>query len=285
MLNSRKSALLVRHRYDIKELSATMGNIASSVKLVCGVVNNATLLVMLDAHDKVRQHPAYRQKVKQLYCQAIKVYRQQERELLYARTNRMFHLADMPAEVRKKYGEISDSQYFEYWQGLGARAYTGGRPWLTSLQNKYRLSLQGHSVEHAEILAWVMTAQACLELSCTMYESQLRQSTEVYHIPIENLRPVFDLFSMRKTADLWYQALALTDPVATDYELDPVENRNIALGIRQLQDAWSDPKMLYGAAITATEDFDDIFRTKGENKKALREINERMAETEAELKK
>lgn len=262
-----------------------MGSIASTIKLVCGVANNAALLIVLDAHDKVRKHPAYRHQVKHLYCQAIKTYREQERELLHARRNRMFHLADMPENIRKKYGDITDAQYFEYWQGLGARAYTEGRPWITSLQNKYRLSLQGHGVEHADILAWVMAAQACLELACTMYEEQIRQCVATWHIPEENLRPVFGLFSMHRTADLWYQAMTQTDRTITTYDLDPIEERNIAMGIRQLHEAWSDPKLIYGSAFTATEDFDDIFRTKGENKKALREINELLAETEAELAK
>ena len=262
-----------------------MGSIASTIKLVCGVANNAALLVVLDAHDKVRHHPAYRHQVKRFYQQAIKTYREQERSMLYARTNRMFHIDDMPASVRKKYGNITDAQYFEYWQGLGARAYTEGKPWLTSLQNKYRLSLLGHDVPNADTLAWVMTAQACLELACKMYETQMRQCVEHYHIPDENLRPVFSLFSMRRTADLWYKAMQLTEPQATRYDLAPIEERNIVLGIQQLHEAWSDPRLIYGSAFTATEDFDDIFRTKGENKKALREINQLLADTEAELKK
>lgn len=68
------------------------------------------------------------------------------------------------------------------------------------------------------------------------------------------------------------------------YDLEPMEERNIALGIQQLHEAWSDPRLLYGSAMTATVDFDDIFRTKGENKKALREINEVMALAEEEMK-
>ena len=37
------------------------------IKLVCGVGNSAAHLVMLNAHDKIKQHPAYKQRVKKAY--------------------------------------------------------------------------------------------------------------------------------------------------------------------------------------------------------------------------
>ena len=264
-----------------EELAHKLAHLAGVVKLVCGVANNAALLVVLDAHDKVRQHPAYRHKVKHLYNHAIQTYRKQENEMLYNRINRMFHLADMPENIRKKYGNITDAQYFEYWQGLGAKAYNDYHHWITSLQNKFRLSLQSHDVEHYDILAWVMTAQSWLELACTMYDETLKSSD----LPKKALDYVFGQFSMRRTADIWYQAMVLTEPQTEAYDLDPIEERNIAMGVQQLQDAWSDPKLIYGSAFDATIDFNDIFRTKGENKKALREIKGLLAETEEAMKK
>ena len=264
-----------------EELADKLGHLAGVLKLVCGVANNAALLVVLDAHDKVRQHPAYRHKVKHLYNHAIQTYRKQENEMLYNRINRMFHLADMPENIRKKYGDITDSEYFAYWQGLGAKAYTDYYHWITSLQNKFRLSFQSHGVEQYDIMAWVMTAQSCLELACTMYEEILKSS----NLPKKVLDYVFGQFSMRRIADIWYQAMVLTEPQTVAYDLEPVEERNIAMGIRQLQDAWSDPKLIYGSAFDATIDFNEIFRTKGENKKALREIQGLLEETEEALKK
>jgi len=127
-----------RNKADIQNALARS---ASVVKLVRGVANNATWLVMMDAHDAIKKHPNYRGKVKYLYKQAFKEFKNNERQLLYANENRMFHLADMTPTTRKIYGNITDAQYFEYWQGLGARAYTEGNQWVSSLDNKYRLSL------------------------------------------------------------------------------------------------------------------------------------------------
>jgi hypothetical protein len=247
---------------------------ASVVKLVCGVANNATWLVMMDAHDSIKKHPNYRGRVKYLYKQAFKEFKNNERQLLYANENRMFHLADMTPETRKIYGNITDAQYFEYWRGLGAKAYTEGHQWVSSLDNKYRLSLLKHQTSNAEILAKVMTAQACLELASHMYESALNACVKDFELPMSIMRDIFKYFSLRKVADIWKNALTMTAPDTQNYELDEVEDKNIAQGIMQLEMEWSDPKMIYGSAFTATEDFEEIFRTKGEWKKAMMEIGE-----------
>lgn len=256
------------------EVQLALAKAASVIKLVCGVANNATWLVMVDAHDSIRKHPNYRHQVKRLYRQAFDAYRENERQLLHANENRMFHIGDLTPETRKKYGDITDSQYFEYWQGLGAKAYTEGHKWVTSLDNKYRLSLIHHDVQNAERLSKVMTAQACLELSCSMYDAAIKACARDWAMPMEVMQHIFQYFSLRKVADIWKRALFLTEPKTETYDLDPIEEQNISHGIQQLEMEWSDPKMLYGSAFTATEDFEEIFRTKGEWKKAMREIGE-----------
>jgi len=64
------------------------------------------------------------------------------------------------------------------------------------------------------------------------------------------------------------------------YPLDEAEDRNIHLGIEQLVQAWLNPDMLYDSTQETIPDFDDIFRTKGEMKKAMREIAEYKEETQ-----
>lgn len=257
-----------------KDLQNDLAKVASVVKLVCGVANNATWLVMVDAHDAIKSHRNYNGKVKWLYKQAFKEFKYNEQQLLYASENRMFHVCDMSPLARKKYGDITDLQYFEYWQGLGAKVYTDGHKWVGSLNNKYRLSLLNHNILDPESMSKVMTAQACLELSCSMYMSALNNCAKDFAFPVSLLAKIFKYFSLRKVADIWKQALFLTEPQTKTYNLDEVEERNISQGIMQLEMEWSDPKMIYGSAFSATEDFEEIFRTKGEWKKAMREIGE-----------
>jgi len=271
-----------------EELEVRVAKAAGVVKLVCGLGNNAAWMACLDAHDAVRKHSRYNQRVKggntvgYFYKKVLKMYAQYERNLIHSETNRFFHLADMSEETRKKYGNISDRQYYEFWQGIGCAAYARSKPMVTSLQNKYRLSLLGHGIQQPEVVAWAMVAQACLELAVTMYETALRNIAQELHVNQKILEAVFGQFSMKEISKVWNKALDITEPAA-NYSLNDMEARNIELGIIQLQEAWTKPQELYGATLDSVKDYDEVFRTKGEMKKAMREISEAMAEVENNL--
>lgn len=64
------------------------------------------------------------------------------------------------------------------------------------------------------------------------------------------------------------------DTQLIDKDFDPDNERNIQIGIRQLAERWADEKMLYHAVNDATEDWQEVFRTPGEWKKALKSIHE-----------
>lgn len=268
-----------------QELEIQVAKAAGVVKLVCGLGNNAAWMVCLDAHDVIKKHSRYNQRVKgghtvgYFYRKVLKMYRDYERMLLCSSNNRFFHVADMSDVTRKKYGDITDRQYYEFWTGIGGAAYSRSRPMVTSLQNKYRLSLMQHGVETPEMVAWVMTAQACLELAVTMYEKALVNIEDELQIPRKVLDFVFGRFSMKEIAKVWRQAMEATEPNA-NYELEEIEDRNIEQGIIQLQEAWSATDGLYGATMDSVKDFDEVFRTKGEMKKAMREIAEAKAEVD-----
>ena len=97
----------IRKRRSAEQMNLDLGRAASVVKLVCGVANNATWLVMLDAHDQIKKHPRYRHEVKRHYKMALDLFRKQERSLLYASQNRLFHVADLTPDARKQYGNIT----------------------------------------------------------------------------------------------------------------------------------------------------------------------------------
>lgn len=259
------------------ELQTIIQKAAATMKLVCGVANNAAILVMYDAYDKVRQHPRFKHAVKKAYNDAIATHEAYERNLLYADTNRFFHVEDMPPEIRKKYGDITDADYFEFWQCMGGTAYKSTYPLITSLWNKYRLSLNDHKIPNAEIIAWPMTAHVCLEMACSLYKTTVTDICDYNHLPHKVVNNVFDGYNLKPVADKWRKALDITEPMIS-YKLDNTEYHNIGLGIEQIYDAWSHPDLYYDATIDTINDFGDIFRTKGEQKKALREISEAVNE-------
>jgi hypothetical protein len=272
-----------------EELIQAVGNAAAVVKLVCGVGNNAAWVVMIEAYDHARRCKAFRRSCKGghmvgwYFKKAVNDFNDYERRLLTASENRMFHLDDMSEDIRRKYGDITDAEYYEFWKGVGGVAYAKTKPLITSLWNKYRVSLVKHDVKDAEHVAWVMTAQAAIDLAGAMYESALKECETGYHLHRRLLDLVFEQFSLKTVSKDWMRAMMLLTPETEAFKLDSVEQRNIELGLEQMMAAWLNPELLYNSTSVAVEDYEEIFATKGFVKKVQREIAEVQAETLREL--
>jgi hypothetical protein len=192
----------------------------------------------------------------------------------------MFHLADMDEKTRRKYGDISDREYYDFWAAIGGPAYHETHPLVTSLWNKYRLSLQNNGVEHADKVAWVMTGQAALELAGTMYDMAIDECVTGYGLPRNLLEYVFGQFSMKAIAKEWYRAMMTLAPETEPVKPSELDEKNIDLGIRQLMEAWMDHDLLYRSTADTVADYDEVFSTKGHQKKVLREIADVREETQ-----
>ena len=268
-----------------EEIVRAVGNAASIFKLVCGVGNNAAWVVMMEGYDHARRCKAFRRSlpgghtVGWYFRRAVNDFNQYERLLLTTQTYRMFHVADMSDDVSRKYGNISDAEYYEFWKGVGGVAYDKTKPLITSLVNKYRVSLVQHDVRDAEHVAWVMTAQAALDLAGAMYESAMKECEKGMELHRKVLDEVFSQFSLKTISKDWMRALILLAPETDPIKLSDVEERNIDLGLQQLMEAWLDPELLYSSASGAVDDFKEIFATKGFVKKVQREIAEVRDET------
>ena len=268
---------------EMEALAAKMARASGVVKLFCGVANNAAWLVVLDGYDHARQCRNYRHAVKHAFKDAIQSYHDYENRLIYATENRMFHVADLGERVRKMYGEdITDRQYYDFWSSVGGPAYEKTRPLITSLWNKHRLSLLNHGVKDAEHVAWVLTALAALGLACQLYEKAISECKRGYQLPERLMRFVFNQFSLKPVEERWRRALIMLAPDA-GFKLDSVERKNIAHGLTQLCEAWIDPSLLYNSTMKSVEDYDEIFRTRGYQQKAMREIAEVRDETLEDL--
>ena len=168
--------------------------------------------------------------------------------------------------------------YHRSIEGTSAKDYQVSRPLVTSLWNKYRLSLLNHGVKHADILAWPMVAQACLTIACNMHTTAVKDAMEACTmLQAHQVRNLFKDFSLHRVREAWTRALDMTEPL--HYELDEVEERNINLGIIQLAETWANPDYMYDSVSESLPDYAEIFRTKGEMKKALRNIEEVRAQT------
>jgi hypothetical protein len=156
---------------------------------------------------------------------------------------------------------------------------------VTSLQNKFRLSLERHGVKHAQQTAWAMTADAVLQLACETFDRSMRSCHEALpYLEPSFLENLWKAFSPKRPAETWRKAMLLMAPDCDGYKLDGDEERNIALGLQQLRELWVSSDLPFDATIAAVEDYDeDIFRTRGEAKKSIRELSEMRNDARREI--
>ena len=275
-----------------EELERKMTAAASTVKLVCGVGNNAAWLVVLEAYGHAKQHRRFNQNIKGgkrvswFFNRVMKLYHEYEHRLVDARHNRLFHVADMDEKTRRKYGEgITDREYYDFWAASGNPCYSKTHPLVTSLWNKYRLSLQHNDVSDADKVAWVMVGQAALELAVTMYDLAIDECEKGYGIKRSILEYIFGQFSMKEIASEWYRAMMTLAPEIGPIVPSDLDEKNIDLGIRQLMEAWLDYDTLYDSTADTVAEYNEVFRTRGFQKKVLREIAEVRQETQLEYEK
>lgn len=254
------------------ELTYRVAKVAGLVKTMTGIGNNAAWQACIDANEQLKKHKRYRQSVKQGFTDTLKAFQSYERRLVYAEANRLFSVSDLTPEYRKRYGNISDREYYDYWAATGTTAYYQKRQWMTNLWNKFRLSLIGHKVPDPHTVAWGMAADACMKLAVCIYENAIKAGVDDFGVPRPLLEVIFGSLNISPVEKRWDRALMMLEPFTATYELNEHEQRNIQLGLDQLQEEWTSCATLREALSETTEAYEDVFRTKGEMKKALRFI-------------
>ena len=296
-LAARKSAANIDHEL----LELEVARCSGFVKMMCGVANNCAIGIVNECRSKIadirdddsykdrprQPHPGYKHLAKKMFTQFFTEWHQMEANLLHPPVGhtRFFHVEDMQEESRKRYGTMTDAEYFEFWKGTGALAQVKSRPLVTSLQNKFRLSLERHGVKNAHQTAWAMTGDAVLQLAVETWERTMRSCQEALPmLELSFIEKLWQPFSPKRSAETWRKALLLLAPECDGYKLDDVEERNIALGLEQLRDLWICSDLPFDATIQAVDDYDeDIFRTRGEAKKSMRELAEMREDARREI--
>ena len=257
----------VKLRPSFQELCNGYIAISSFIKTITGVANNAAWIITIDAHEKIMKHPKYKQATKKAFKEVFKLFKQYENNLKYTDINRMFDVNDMDPQTRSKYKDsLTNEEYYEMWTAMGAVAYSETKGLVTSLQWKFAKSYRDHGVQHYDIMGWAMTAYTILNLAASMYELYLVSAEQDYSIRKEEAHRIFKGFSLKHIADAWTKAMHTLDN--TVYILNEHESNNIEIGVRQLQEAWTDPYLISRSLRKTTDDFSDYFK----NKRALKEV-------------
>lgn len=280
IMNDYIMAAMNPSNVSLSELEEKVSRCSGFVKMMTGVANNCAYGIMMDCLDQLRKHPKYDKRLRKKFegkaNSVLSEYRQYRNRLRWPwnKDVAFFSLCDMPDAVRKKYGIISDAQYFEFWEATGSLAYQKSRSLATSLWNKFRLSLLKHDVPYSDIAAWGLVAASVLELSVEVWQRAMRSVQDaVPELLKKVIEDIYSPFSLSEVSKKWQTAFLTLCPESDGYHLDLIEEKNIAIGLNQLRELWISSDLPFDATIRAVEDYaDEIFRTKGEAKKSIREL-------------
>lgn len=248
----------------------------AAIKTACAIGNNAAWMACRDAFDKVKGHARWKSAVKGggtvggEYRRAMRAFYDYERKLLHATENRLFDVDNIPNHVRRDLGEnLTDREFYEFWQALGFDAYARTYPLYASLQNKYRLSLEANGVKDAAAMAWGLAAMSALQIAVSIHDRIITAVAEDTGLPEKPVRHVAQQLSLSGVAKLWRNAVIATDPAAATSAPDEMHERNITHGLEQLAEAWASSEGAGESLVAAEESFSEIFRTPGCAKKAI----------------
>ena len=126
----------------------------------------------------------------------------------------------------------------------------------------------------AHVSAAIKVVNACLLLAVAVHENWIKVGTAEYGIPDILMKEVFGQLSLEAVEKKWAKALSMFEPLTDGYELTSLEQKNIQMGLDQLQEEWTSMATIRGGLNEAIEAYDEVFRTRGEQKKALRQVAE-----------
>lgn len=243
-----------------------------NILLLFTTCNNAAYYVMSDAIDLVRQMPEYNQKHSQLrraFDKAEEEWRNYERAVKFSR----YHFLDpkyFTAEQKKRFREdLTQDEYTEYWQCIGGKAFTKIVNEVNVLCNKFKLSVESHNIPNAKTCGYIL-ATASMFVLCEAVRSRVNSVFSQRHsISMAEVMDMTSCFSLKRMEFAWGRCVRMMGPVT---RLTEDESRNIELTVEQLVEHWNDASFFVSSEIETAEEFPEIFRTKGEQKKYLREL-------------
>lgn len=273
--------------FTVAEVERAIALSSGVVKVVTGVGNSAAHLIMLNSLAELKKTKLYRHQAKRAFKLALEEMEKYRRDLLHPTTGvRYFHLADLTPKERARYApDATDADYFAFWENGGAVAYERTKPFITSLWNKYRLSLVAHDIPNENALAWVMTAAAALRAAISLYHLAIDDCCQGHGLPKALLEYFFHPFDLSNVSQRWERALSICEPLTDTYELTEVEDRNIMNGVNQLREIWINPDNIFGSTIESIQDYDEIFSTHGNQKRAAQGMAEVLSGVKEELRK
>ena len=236
--------------------------------------NNAAYIVMMDALAKVKELPEYNARFSRLrstFNHAEEEWQAYELRLKHSEHGWLDPKKFTPEQKKRFAADLTQEDYTEYWQCIGGKAYTKLTDEVNVLRNKFRLSIEAHGIPNAKTSAAVLATSSMLILCEAVHTKMVNAFHQKFSVTKEDAWVMWRDFSLKRMQLAWGKCVRMMGPVTM---LNGHESRNLELTLEQLINHWNDEAFFRESLMETVEEFPEIFRTKGEQKKYLREILE-----------
>lgn len=240
----------------------------------CGTINSAVWMVCLEAYEQVRRTPMFHKRLKDgntpkwHFKRVFKEFNAYERTLIYGEAfDGFYDLAKMPPEYRKCFGNISNREYYELWFAVGTNVYEKTYPFVSCLVNKFKLSFLSKYKDNATVAAWLWATIVCFRISHTIFQLITKTLAQKSGIAESRMNKMFSSFSLSRISQAWADAGGAFMPNFS-CNLNEISSSNVVYGVEDLITKWSSKDTIFASIHKAFNDYDEVWRTPGEQKRA-----------------
>ena len=277
-----RNFILNPRMYNAEQITEIIGKCSKFVMTMMGVSNNLALLILGNGLDAAKKSPAYRTKdIKRQFefCQnTIKKYEYGIKSSEF----KFFDVADMTPDVRRIYSDdITNEDFYSYWQASGCAAYPKIKNYVMALRNKYYIiDARQYTQQEAALRADLAVTYTVLSLAVMTFNMVMEQCAQDFKLPQSALAKTFQMFSLEKVLRQWEKAMLTMFPNIKEDNCTDFDKKNIIVCSNDLARRWTSVDLVTSSLEDATNDYEEVFKTEGFKKKVIQSINAMRSLTE-----
>lgn len=252
---------------DPQEAYLYLERCSGNVKLFMMQFNTIAWIQMMNTRDELKLSPVYKNIVKKKFNEAFAEFARYESTLI--NNTEFFNPDCIPERNRKLYADdFTRRDFYDYLVGVGGNMYNRVANTFSALRHKYRLAFEKRNSPYPKLQASMITTFNALEIAVRAYKNTINTLYKESGIKKKYIESGYGAFSLERVLNKWYIACrSLNLPV---YILDQLETANIDTSLKQINEELDNVEEFYASFMEAIEEYDEVFASKGMQKKALR---------------
>lgn len=270
--------------YSAERVSILLSHSAGMLKLYMGCWYNVTMVLMQEAEYQLRQTGYYARMVKKLHSLAMNAVQKFEHDMKHPQEGelKLFNMEGFNGEYREQFQkDLTDEEYFEFWQGLGGETWAKYKNYIMSMAYKWQRYLERVGARDAKVLSLVMATNEMLSFCAIGFQTVCDH--EAASLPLMNMKVhrIFQALDPAPVQQAWHrmcQAIVGHLPDMTD-----TERNDVRLSIDSVSQYLIDPLIIKQLEIDTVRQYAEVFGNRAKQSKAIDDMTAMREEIRQEM--